>query len=344
MTRAARAALLAAVFLADAAAAGEVHQHSYVKIGGIEQWIVIDGADDANPAILFVHGGPGNPLSPYIDQLYGAWQPSFTLATWDQRLTGRTYARNEPVTELTEERLAATTLTLEQLVDDGIEVAEYLRKRLGKRRLILTGSSWGSVLAVHMTIERPDLFYAYVGVSQLVNERDNLATSYAATLATAQRKNDAAAIATLQELGPPAWTNPRNFGRMRRIIRAYEAAATTAAPELKLAAEYSTDDYRAAYDAGEELSFVKYVGLTGDGMSKQVDLPALGAKFRVPVFVIQGEEDLLTRAEVTRRWFDRIEAPRKQLFMVPRAGHDPNFTMLDVQLRVIRDEVLPLTR
>src|SRR5690606_11696667 len=82
-----------------------LREHAYVSIGGIEQWITIDGADCANPVILFVHGGPGNPLSPLMDTLYGTWKKSFTIATWDQRLSGRTYARNEPVVELTEERL-----------------------------------------------------------------------------------------------------------------------------------------------------------------------------------------------------------------------------------------------
>ncbi len=317
-----------------------LREHQYVAIGGIEQWVTIDGADCARPIVLIVHGGPGNPLSPFLDQLYGSWTQSFTIATWDQRLSGRTYARNEPVVELTEERIAATSLTIERLVADGIEVAEYLKRRLGKRKIILTGTSWGSVLGVHMAHERPDLFEAYIGISQLVHEADNLAASYAATLDAARRKNDSAALATLAELGPPPWTNPRNFGRMRRIIRAYEAAATTPGPELKVPAEYSSEVDRAAYEAGEELSFIKYVGMKGDGMATHVNLPALGSKFRIPMYFVQGEEDLLTRPEITRAWFQTLQAPRKKLVMVPKAGHDPNFAMIEAHLRVLRDEVL----
>ena len=317
-----------------------VHEHRYVRIGGIEQWITIDGADCANPVILFVHGGPGNPLSPYLDQLYGAWQGAFTLATWDQRLSGRTYARNEPVVELSEERLAGVQLTIDALVADGLEVAEHLRERLGKRKLILMGTSWGSVLGVHMAHQRPQLFQAYVGVSQLVNARDNLAASHAATLAMARRRNDAAHIATLEEIGAPPWKNPRSFGRMRRIIRAYEGDTTTPGPALQVAAEYASDADRAAYEAGEELSFIKYVGLAGDGMAVKVDLPALGTKYRLPMYFVQGEDDLLTLPSVTRSFYDSLRAPRKQLVMVPDAGHDPNFAMIDAQFRLLKDEVL----
>jgi len=313
-----------------------IHEHAYVTIGGIDQWVTIDGEDCRNPVVLFVHGGPGNPLSPFMDQLYGTWARSFTLVTWDQRYSGRTYARNEPVVELTEERLAATTLTIELLVADGIEVSEFVRHRLGKRRLTLTGSSWGSVLGVHMAHSRPDLYGAYVGVSQLVNERDNLAASYAATLQAARGKQDATAIATLEEIGAPPWTNPRNFGRMRRIIRGYETAASSPAPQLAVAAEYASDADRAAYSAGEELSFVKYVGLKGDGFGTRVDLPALGPEFRIPVYLVQGEEDLLTRPGVTRSWFETLRAPRKKLVTVPKAGHDPNFAMIEAQLVVLK--------
>ena len=317
-----------------------LHEQAYVPIGGIEQWLVIEGSDCANPVVLFVHGGPGNPLSPYFEEFYGAWKSTFTIATWDQRLSGRTYGRNEPVTEVTEERLVATRLSIDLLVADGIEVAEYLRKRLGKRTIILTGSSWGSVLGVHMAHERPELFAAYVGVSQLVNERDNLAASFAATLEAAQRRNDEAALATLKEIGPPPWINPRNFGRMRRVIRKYEGEVSSPGPAFQPAAEYASEAERAAYDAGEEISFIKYVGLKGDGMAARVDLPALGPEYALPMYFVQGEEDLLTRASVTRSFVDSLRAPRKKLVMVPRAGHDPNFAMIQAHFRLLKDEVL----
>ncbi len=276
------------------AADRRVDERRYVPIGGIEQWITIAGADCTNPVLLFVHGGPGNPLSPISDALYGDWERDFTIVQWDQRLAGRTYLRNEPVTELTEARFHAVDLTIPQLVADGLEVTEYLRLRLGAERVILTGTSWGSVLAVHMVLERPDLYYAYVGLSQFVTYRDNLATSYALVRDEAQRRADAQSLATLDELGPPPWENPRNFGRLRRIIRAYEADMTTAGPAWTPAPEYSSDRERAAYTAGEDISFLKFVGLRGDGMAAGIDLPALGTTFAVPVFLIQGEEDLLT--------------------------------------------------
>ena len=168
-----------------------------------------------------------------------------------------------------------------QLVADGLEVAEYLQRRLGKKKIILTGGSWGSVLAVHMVHERPDLFHAYVGVSQLVNDRDNETASYAATLEMAETKEG-------HDRPSPRWRRSVLRPGPIRATSGASAASSAAtktksrlpARAFKISPEYASDADRAAYAAGEELSFLKYVGLKGDGMLAQVDLPALGHEVR----------------------------------------------------------------
>src|SRR5438105_15934251 len=39
-----------------------------VKIGGIDQWVSIRGADKRNPVLLYLHGGPG-----YVSMPMGWW-------------------------------------------------------------------------------------------------------------------------------------------------------------------------------------------------------------------------------------------------------------------------------
>jgi alpha-beta hydrolase superfamily lysophospholipase len=78
---------------------------------------------------------------------------------------------------------------------------------------------------------------------------------------------------------------------------------------------------QADYAAGEEFSYVQFVGLEGNGMFATVDLPKLGLTFELPVFMIQGSEDLVTRPEVAKRYFDRIVAPQKEYVLLPRTYH-----------------------
>jgi pimeloyl-ACP methyl ester carboxylesterase len=316
----------------------KIDEEHFIPIGGIEQWVTIKGDSCANPVILFIHGGPGDPLSPYADSVYGAWAKDFTLVQWDQRGSGMTFGRNPPA--------PGSTLTIDRMTEDGVQVASYLTRHLGQRKVILMGSSWGSILAVHMVKARPDLFYAYVGASQMVSYRENQSASYTKVLALARAANDQKTIATVEALGPPPWTNPRNFGILRRAIRKYEAQTTIPAPQSWWvpAAAYATPEEQANYEGGEDFSYLQFVGLKGDGMFSGVELPKLGTTFDVPVFFIQGSEDILTAPDVTKRYFESISAPQKAFVLVPQAGHDPNVPMVDAEYKIIRERILPLTK
>jgi pimeloyl-ACP methyl ester carboxylesterase len=200
------------------------------------------------------------------------------------------------------------------------------------------GGSRGSALAVHMLKADPARFAAYVGTAQIVRFADNENASYVRTLALARAASDADAVAKLEALGSPPWTNPRAFGILRRVTRKYEAARTDPLPagSLQPGAGYDTPDYEAAYTAGEDYSFFKFVGPAGNGMAAGIDLPALGTRFPMPIHLIQGAEDLVTIPAIGRRYFDSIAAPDKTFTLLSRTGHDLNPTMLAAQLAMLR--------
>jgi predicted alpha/beta-fold hydrolase len=139
-----------------------VQEGMYVKIGGVDQWIQIRGEDRGNPVILFVHDGPGGSTIP-ISSGWQPWEKYFTIVQWDQRGAGRTFRMSG--------ESIATTMTLSQMTQDGVEVAEYLRAHLHKDRIVLIGHSWGSFLGIHIVKQRPDLFLGFVGTGQVVGKQ-----------------------------------------------------------------------------------------------------------------------------------------------------------------------------
>jgi pimeloyl-ACP methyl ester carboxylesterase len=330
------ASAAAPVAAVAAPATASINEEGFVRIGGIEQWVTIHGQDRSKPVILMVHGGPGNPMTPYAHPYFQAWEKDFIIVQWDQRGAGMTYGRNPPA--------EGEHLSVERLRDDGIEVATYAAKRLGQPKLILMGGSWSSILGTHMAKARPDLFYAYVGSSHLARSADNLKASYDKTMALARAGGDTDAIGKLEALGPPAWTNPRAFGVVRRITRKYEAARTDPAPAawMEPAPAYATEKGQADYEGGEDYSYIEFVGMHGDGMYSKTDLYALGPQFKLPVYLILGEQDLVSTPEVARAWFDTIQAPDKAFVLLPRTGHDPNPPMAAAQWEILQTRVLPL--
>jgi pimeloyl-ACP methyl ester carboxylesterase len=147
-----------------------IDEKGWVRIGGIEQWVRIKGSSCANPIVVLVHGGPGNPTTPWADNVYKDWEKDFTIVQWDQRGAGMTFARNPMKDE--------EPLVVEQLRDDGVAVARYAARRFGKHKVILMGGSWSSFLGVTMAKSSPGMFCGYISSSQLVGGPDAQRAGY----------------------------------------------------------------------------------------------------------------------------------------------------------------------
>jgi pimeloyl-ACP methyl ester carboxylesterase len=310
-----------------ALAASAIDERGYVPIGGTEQWITIKGADRDNPVVLFIHGGPGNALSPFADAMFAGWEKDFTLVQWDQRGAGRSYGRSGPSIE--------ATLSYDRIVLDGIEVAEYLTTHLSRKKIAIVGGSWGSLVGVAVAKKRPDLFTAYVGTAQLVNMRENSAASYEHVLAHARATKDTTAVGELTALGPQPWVGYAKWRTFRKWRVAYQAKLATAArPDMRPSAEYASGKDLADSEAADDMNFAffNFIGQSMTGPMMDIDLRALGRGFGIPMYFVHGAADLNAVPEVARAYFEWIEAPRKEFFLVPDTGHaDSNASLTQVR-------------
>jgi len=317
----------------------QISEEKYVLINSIEQWITIKG-NSLKPIILFIHGGPGSPISPYVDVLYKDLEKDFMIVQWDQRGTGRTYGHNSPPEELTPEYLKANPLTLEQMTNDGIKVSKYLLKHLGKQKIILTGTSWGSALSVKIATKEPDLFYAYVGHSQIVNPSID-AEFYAKIYKMAEDKNDKESLEILNSIGKPPYSTAKNIGLLFRVLKKYERANSTAAPDnwFVLSPSYDNDIDNKNRADGDDYSFVNYVGddkLGVKSIIETINLMRDNLDFKIPVYLIQGNEDIMTPKENSKKYFDKIKAPEKEYFLLPNSAHGFNQSVVEAQYKIFK--------
>jgi pimeloyl-ACP methyl ester carboxylesterase len=316
----------------------KIMEEKFILINGIEQWVSIKG-NTTKPVILFLHGGPGSPMSPYADAVYGPWEKDFILVQWDQRGSGRTYGRNAPA-ELTPEYLRANPLTVEQITNDGIALTEYLLKRLGKQKIFLLGSSWGSVPGIKMAAKRPDLFAAYVGHAQIVNPTVDFVETYKKMISKADEAKDSISLEVLKSIGAPPYAAARNAGKLLRIIKKYEQLASKPAPAewFVIAGPFSNEKDAQHRGDGDDYSFVNYVGddrLQVAPMTSTINFIRDHLRFEIPVYFVQGEEDILTPQEVTHDYFNKLAAPKKEYILVADAGHGFNEDVIETEYKLL---------
>jgi pimeloyl-ACP methyl ester carboxylesterase len=308
-----------------------IDEASFVSIGGIEQWVTIRGWDRDNPVLLFLHGGPGDVTNPWAFALFAAWEKQFTVVQWDQRGAGRTLRKSG----LT----VAPTITVPKMVADGIELSDYLRKRLGKEKIIIVAHSFGSIIGLQMARAKPELFYAYVGTGQVGDNAKNYFVAYEELLKKARAIANQEAIDDLTRVGPPPYKSGEGYGVQRRWANAFEGADQFLFGTIGLtlvAPGNSVQDLNDSAD-GQNLSGEQLVPQT-----KSIGAQELGKEFSVPIFFFQGAEDFTTPTALARKYLDSIKAPRKGFVSIQGGGHFAVFMNSKQFLQELVTRVRPL--
>ena len=294
---------------------GAVHDLYPVRIGGIDQWISVRGANADNPVLLFIHGGPGWSMMPMSWTFQRPWEDFFTVVQWDQRSAGKTYARNAKAPD--------ADLSIELMLQDAEEMVRYLLKHYGMQKIILVGHSWGSALGVKLAQAHPEWFYAYVGIGQLVNMQENETESYRLVLASARERGDQAGLAALKAIAPYPETNGLipsakleterewvvRYGGMR-----YGRESDDETGIIALSPDYTADDAK-QFEAGV---YAAIRGLWPKMAAIDFDKTT---EFRCPIILFAGRHDMTTPTSIAAAWYARVTAPSKKLIWFENSSH-----------------------
>lgn len=304
----------------EASKARVIDEGMFVDINGVPQWITVRGRDRDNPVLLWLHGGPGIAMSSQAP-LFFDWEKDFTIVQWDQPGGGATLAKNGVAN--------SGELTIERYTRDAIAVAEWARRHLGNRKIVIMGTSWGTLLGLQLVARRPDLVAAYVGTGQFVSGPRGSRYSYETALKAARERRDAPAISELEGIGPPPHLRFEDFLVRQKYLNPpvlapspSEAQAMAAVGEL-LAAPAPADAHYIPHDLppvdGLEAFMSTQRAIFAE--TSAFDADALGSHFAVPMFFFQGADDLNTPTALVREYYEQIEAPVKRLVILPDTGH-----------------------
>jgi pimeloyl-ACP methyl ester carboxylesterase len=254
-----------------------IDQLSFVFIGGIDQWISIKGEDRRNPVLLVVHGGPGEAQWPMAGR-YQPWEKAFTIVQWDQRGAGHTYGRYSSQTP---------DVTLDRIARDGIELTDYLRRTLRKRKIVVLGHSWGSIVAVRMVQLKPVLFAAYVGTGQVASWKASVQMQFDLLLAKARVDGDLPATEHLAAIGRPDPSNAQQYFDFTKSL----GAAMPPADQAWLKLLRASTPTSLGVDPKDFQNLIDGMGFSAEHLlpdQMATDLPMTASEIRTAFFVIQG--------------------------------------------------------
>jgi pimeloyl-ACP methyl ester carboxylesterase/membrane protease YdiL (CAAX protease family) len=282
----------------------------YLRLGGVDQWVMIRGENIANPPLIVLHGGPGMSEMGFFRHCNAPLERHFTVVHWDQRGAGKSFDRTIP----------RSSMTLNQFIADLDELVDVVRRRFRKEKVALLGHSWGSALGAIYAARFPEKVSVYIGAAQIGDSAAGESASYSYGLAEAERRHDEQALKTLRAIGPPPYPAKSLFAE-RTVVNRMDGQASLgilwkAGRALFGRPESSILDLP---------NLVRGFRFTLDAMWEEVsqlNLLKLVPALKMPVVIFVGRLDHWVPPETSVAYFDALTAPSKKLVWFDHSGHE----------------------
>jgi pimeloyl-ACP methyl ester carboxylesterase len=311
-----------------------------VKLGGVDQWLIIRGQNVDNPVLLFLSGGPGSSEVGRVLRFNQELEKHFVVVIWEQRGCAKSYPSLNP----------KSALTVDQYTSDVIELTNTLRERFDENKIYLVGHSWGTLIGTRAVQARPELFHAYIGTAQMVDVLETDQIIYQMMLEHSRQTGDTQFGQTLEKQGEPPY-----FGKspiwpystlFRREYEVFEAA------NIK-DEEFRRDGdlmflmlKQPEYGWLDRLYYILSLKDTFNVVYPQLqdfDFRLDATKLDLPVYLIQGRHDMNDPFQLPEEYFNLLEAPHKQMYFFEDSGHGMIWEEADKFHDIMINTVLPET-
>ena len=316
---------------------GSISEKIHLDINGVEQGMFIKSKDSSNPVLLYLHGGMPDF---FLTKKYPTGlEDIFTVVWWEQRGSGISYSAHIP----------PGTMTLEQMLSDTRKVTNYLRNRFKQDKIYLMGHSGGTYIGIQAAAKMPELYHAYVGVSQM----------------SFQLKSEMLAqefmLRKYKEQGNKKMVKKFEASKitMNGIPDAYYSLRDPAMHRLGIGTTHDMNSVITGIFlpslACRDYTFTEKVnmwrGKSRSGISSlwkemlATDMAKHVPSVDIPVYFFHGIYDYTVSYTLARDYFEKLKAPVKGFYSFEKSAHSPLFEEPAKMNRILQEDVLKgLTR
>lgn len=294
---------------------GSIAELTKIELNERKEWITIRGEDKQNPVLLFLAGGPGGTQMAAVRHDLAELEKHFVVVNWDQPGSGKSYSA-----------AGNNSLVVNDYIDDGLALTEYLCERFEQEKIYVVGESWGSALGVFLAAETPERYHAVIGTGQMVDFLETELIDYDKAMEIAQEKDDTDKINKLIANGKPPYYGSDVTWNSAEYIN-YLSTYMSNNPEIQNNG-YNTfrDILSPEYGIIDKINYVRGIVRTFNHVYPQLydtDLRVDYQKLEVPIYFFLGRHDINAPLSLVEEYMDVLDAPHKEIVWFEHSGHNP---------------------
>jgi pimeloyl-ACP methyl ester carboxylesterase len=313
--------------------AGSISEKLFLEINGAKQGMFVKGVSLSNPVLLYLHGGMPDF---FLTQAYPTGLESrFTVVWWEQRGAGLSFTGRE----------GPEILTSRQLIEDTKTLSRLLGRRFGREKIYLMGHSGGTFIGLQAAAEAPELFHAYIGVAQMVDQRASEKEAFDHMLGLYVARGDRRMAKRLRKAPVPAsGPIPKAYWAVRDKAMHRAGVGTMHGMRSVLTGLFLPSLFFREYSVADKIRLWRAKARSGvSAISGEILAADLGLKITrldVPFYVFHGAMDRTVSYALSKAYFERVQAPVKGFYTFARSAHSPMFEEPQGMVRILVEDVL----
>ena len=316
---------------------GSISEKIFVEINGASLGMFIMAKDSGNPVLLFLGGGPGIPQFFLEQQLPTGLENEFVVCYLEYRGTSLSFKPG----------IVAESITLEQYISDTIEVTNYLRGRFGQEKIYLIGHSFGTYVGLNTVKEHPELYHAYIAMSQLTNQRESEILAYNYMYEQYMSQGNEKMVKRFEEYpitdSEDAYKAYSMSGLRDTAMHDLGVGTTRAMRSViseiffpSLRCMVYTPMERINIWRGKAFAQTTSVAIDSRSFNAFEEVPEID----VPIYFLAGIYDYTVSYSLLREYYEHVQAPLKAFYTFDYSAHSPLYEEAEKAMNILSQDVL----
>ena len=316
---------------------GSIAEKISIDVNGTSIGMIIMAKDRNRPVMLYLAGGPGMPMMLMEKSHPSGLENEFVLCYPDYRGTSLSFDAD----------INVESMTIEQYVDDVIEITKYLIGRFNQDKVYLVGHSFGTYVGIKTVAQHPELYHAYVAVSQMSNpiESEMLAYNYMYEHYKAQGNSRMTKWFEKYPVAGPEDVEAYVTSSMLRDTAMHDLGVGSARDMKSVISGLFFPSLRnTIYTPAERINIWRgkmFVNKTPVAMS-HLSFNAFDeiSEVDIPIYFFAGVYDYTVCYQLQKEYYEYIKAPMKAFYSFHDSAHSPPYEEPERAMKILVQDVL----